>query len=69
MGVMSLRLRRMIRQHQNRLFSLACNMLGSTAEAEDVVQDVLIKLWEHLPNLSADHVRPWLLRVTRTPDG
>ncbi|MDJ0654174.1 MAG: sigma-70 family RNA polymerase sigma factor [Xanthomonadales bacterium] len=62
---MSLRFRRAIRQHQNRLFSLACNMLGSSAEAEDVVQDVLIKLWEHLPDLSADHVRPWLLRVTR----
>ena len=59
------RFRRLVKQHQDRLYSLALHMLGNSAEAEDVVQDTLIKLWHQLPNLENERIRPWLLRVTR----
>ncbi len=62
---MSVQFRRLVRRHQHRLFSLAAHLLGNTAEAEDVVQDVLVKLWQHLSSLDAERVRPWCLRVTR----
>ncbi len=62
---MSFRFRRLVREHQNRLFSLAAHLLGNTAEAEDVVQDVLVKLWQHGSGLEAERIRPWCLRVTR----
>lgn len=62
---MSLKFRRLVRAHQDRLFSLAAHLLGNTAEAEDVVQDVLVKLWQHLDGLAPERIRPWCLRVTR----
>lgn len=62
---MSVKFRRLVRAHQDRLFSLAAHLLGNTAEAEDVVQDVLVKLWQHLAELAPGRVRPWCLRVTR----
>ena len=37
------------------------------ASAEDIVQEIFIRAWRHLPRLSADDrpVRPWLYRVAR----
>jgi len=57
--------RKLVKQQQDKLFSLAARLLGSSAEAEDVVQDVLVKLWEHLPRLESERVIPWLIQVTR----
>ncbi len=64
-GVMKRRFRRLVKEHQGQLFSLAYHLLGNSAEAEDVAQDVLVKLWQHLAGLEAERVKPWLLRVTR----
>ena len=32
--------------HRDRLYRLALSLLGDSAEAEDVVQDVMLKAWE-----------------------
>ena len=40
-------------------------MLHSSAEAEDIVQDSLIKLWRHLPELEAGGELGWLITCTR----
>ncbi len=51
---------------KNKLFRFAMSMLKDEAEAEDVVQEVAIKLWkqrqdlEHIQNLEA-----WTMRLTR----
>ncbi|MBI5867593.1 MAG: RNA polymerase sigma factor [candidate division Zixibacteria bacterium] len=37
--------------------------MGSREEAEDITQDVLIKLWEHRSSMDRDRVLPWTLRV------
>ncbi len=63
--MMKFRFRRLVAEHQHRLYGLAVQMLGNPAEAEEVVQDALIKLWHHLEGLEAERVRPWLLTVTR----
>lgn len=62
---MKLRFRRLVHKHQRQMFALAYSLLGNSAEAEDVVQEVFIKLWEHLSGLEKSRVKPWLLRVTR----
>lgn len=50
------------------LLGVAQWMLNDSQEAEDVVQDVFVRLWQQ--DLSGDagdgRVVPWLLRVTRT---
>ncbi len=62
---MKRRFERLVDAHGGRLFQLARLMLGRDDEAEDVVQDTLIKLWSHLPRLDADDELPWLVTCTR----
>lgn len=48
--------------HRPILEALAYRMLGSAAEAEDVVQDAFVRALTHLPDDDRP-VRPWLVRV------
>jgi RNA polymerase sigma-70 factor (ECF subfamily) len=59
------RYKAMVEQCRHRIYSLAYHSLGSREEAEDVTQEVLIRLWEHLHELTDRHVLPWVIRVTR----
>lgn len=52
-------------KHGNRLYRTAIAILGSKAEAEDVVHDVFIKLFENPKDFaSPDHEIAWLIKVT-----
>ena len=57
--------RQWTRDHQDQAWSLARYLLRDNAEAEDVVQEAFIRLWEHRESMSDARVKPWLLRVTR----
>jgi len=51
--------------HGNRLYRTALAILGSKAEAEDVVQDTFIKLFERSQYFeSPNHEVAWLIKVT-----
>jgi RNA polymerase sigma-70 factor (ECF subfamily) len=54
-----------LERHQRRVFSFAWYMLAHREEAEDVMQEVFIRLWRHPDVLDTDGVETWLLRVTR----
>lgn len=47
------------------MLQLSRFMLQTDSEAEDVVQDVLIKLWDHLPGLDDGSELGWLITCTR----
>lgn len=47
------------------MFSYACYALGSREEAEDVTQDVFIRLWDHWSELNQEAVTGWIIRVAR----
>ncbi len=54
------------REHAPRLLSLARFILGEEHEAEDVVQETLLKAWARWEDGEVrDHALPWLLRVAR----
>lgn len=56
---------RAARQYGNTMFRVAVHGLKSAADAEDVVQTVLLKLYERpQPFESDEHLKHWLLRVT-----
>lgn len=57
--------RTLVNQHQRRVYSLAHHMLGDAQEAEDVTQEVYIRLWKRMDWVVLDEARPWLLHVTR----
>lgn len=53
-----------IREYQNRLFVAAFSICKNATDAEDVVQDTIIK-YHHCKNdfKNEEHIRAWLLRV------
>jgi RNA polymerase sigma-70 factor (ECF subfamily) len=51
---------------KNKLFRFAKSFLKSEAEAEDAVQEVLIKLWDQRESLDrVNHLEAWCMRVMR----
>lgn len=48
-------LREMIARHGKALQRIAFRMTGDAHEAEDIVQEALLRLWDHAPALAAKH--------------
>jgi RNA polymerase sigma-70 factor (ECF subfamily) len=54
-----------VKRNEDRLFRTAAAIMGGKADAEDIVQDVFVKLFEKRPPFeSAEHETAWLIRVT-----
>ena len=54
-----------ISRNQDKVLRTALAILKSTADAEDVVQDVFVTLYEKQPQFDSEtHETAWLLRVT-----
>lgn len=62
---MRLRFRRLVSQHQHRLFTLAAHILGNRGEAEEIVQEAFIKLWNNMDRVDKRKTGAWLAQVTR----
>lgn len=54
-----------VERHQRRVFTFARYLLSNREEAEDVTQEVLVKLWDKGDAVADDALESWLLRVTR----
>lgn len=55
---------RLYRLHVDRIFSLCTRMLGDRVVAEEVTQDVFVRVWEKLPQFRAESAfGTWLHRV------
>jgi len=54
-----------VSEHRDRIFTFAFYTLRHREDAEDVTQDVLIRLWRFRRRLDEGRVGAWLSRVTR----
>jgi RNA polymerase sigma-70 factor (ECF subfamily) len=54
-----------VQRHRRRVYSFARYLLSNREEAEDVTQEVLLRLWRHQNGLDEERLGAWLLRVTR----
>jgi RNA polymerase sigma-70 factor (ECF subfamily) len=54
-----------VERHQRKVYTFARYYLGNPEEAEDVTQEVLVRMWRQWRKLDAERLGPWLLRVTR----
>jgi RNA polymerase sigma-70 factor (ECF subfamily) len=52
-------------RHADEIYRYARSLLANETDAEDATQEVLLRLWNHLPSLKLFHIRAWLLRTTR----
>lgn len=57
--------RKLTEQFRDRVYTYALYSLQRPEEAEDVTQDVLVKLWKHHEGLEPERLAPWVMRVTR----
>ncbi|MCP4655869.1 MAG: RNA polymerase sigma factor [bacterium] len=55
----------LVSRHRDRIFTFAFYSLKNREDAEDVTQEVLIRLWKHRHRLADDYLTAWILRVTR----
>ena len=54
----------LVERHQSRLFTLAARVLGSRQDAEDAVQEALVRAWLALPRFRGDaRFSTWLYRI------
>ncbi|MBQ9934517.1 MAG: RNA polymerase sigma factor [Lachnospiraceae bacterium] len=51
-------------QYSEHVFRLACSFLGSPVDAEDMVQDVFLKVYEKQCNIDKGKEKAFLLKVT-----
>lgn len=54
-----------VERHQRRVLTLARYLLSHREEAEDVTQEVLIRMWNSGGRVAPERLEAWLLRVTR----
>lgn len=55
---------RAVEQYQNSIYRLSLHALGNSADAEDMVQEVFLRLFRTDKAFDSDeHLRRWLLRV------
>ena len=52
-------------QHRQRIYSFAYYSLRAREDAEDVTQEVFIKLWQHWQKVDHGKLGAWLMRVAR----
>lgn len=55
---------RVVMEQKDRIFSYASLMLRDRAEAQDVAQDALIRLWNHRREVEDEGAHRWLRRTT-----
>ena len=56
---------RLVRQYIDMVYRVAFNYIKSTADAEDITQNVFLKLIQEKKHFENDeHVKYWLIRVT-----
>ncbi len=51
----TLALREVIARHSGRLHRIAWRMTGDAQEAEDIVQEAMLRLWDQAPRIAARH--------------
>lgn len=53
------------RRFKDRLRAFALRRVGSAADADDIVQEVLVRLLEHRERIESDRLAPWIFTTAR----
>ncbi|HEX5133466.1 MAG TPA: sigma-70 family RNA polymerase sigma factor [Candidatus Krumholzibacteria bacterium] len=62
---MSHEFQRLAREHGGKIYSYALHTLRCREDAEDVTQEVLIRLWKHRETIDPERVHGWVMTVAR----
>ena len=56
---------KLLQEHKDRVFGYAVYLLRNPEDAEDVVQEVFVKLWNHWEEIDRKRAIGWLMKVAR----
>jgi len=62
---MSRDFRKLADEYSGRVYTYALYSLRRREDAEDVTQEVLVRLWRHRDGIRSELVGPWVMRVAR----
>lgn len=54
-----------VNRYKDLIFNQAHYFIGNRPDAEDITQEVLIKLWHNLHQIKTKAVKAWIFKVTR----
>ncbi len=54
----------LIKQYKNSIYSYALYMLKNRMDADDVTQEVLIRIWKHDDRFNIGAARTWIMKTT-----
>ena len=54
----------LIKQHKDKIFNYSLYMLRNRMDAEDVTQEVMIKVWKNINKFNFYAARAWIMRTT-----
>lgn len=54
----------LFQKYKNDIYNYSVYMIGNRFEAEDVVQDVLIKIWENIDKFNMLSAKAWIIKTT-----
>lgn len=56
--------RKLAEEHRHRIYTFAYYSLRSREDAEDVTQEVLLRLWKHRAEIDPSRAGAWVMKVT-----
>lgn len=60
-----IRFKKLINKYKNLVYNQAFYFTSNHEDAEDISQEVFLKLWNHLDSVKTATAKSWLLKVTR----
>ena len=54
----------LIEQHRNKIFNYSLYMLRNHMDAEDITQEVMIRIWQNINKFNFLAARAWIMRTT-----
>ncbi|MGA7837280.1 MAG: RNA polymerase sigma factor [Ignavibacteriaceae bacterium] len=60
----SLKFEILIKQYKNNIYNYALYMMKNRMDADDITQEVFIKIWNNINNFNIKSAKSWILRTT-----
>lgn len=60
----NLKYKLLLKQYKNKVYSYSIYMLGNRMDADDVTQEVLIRLWKNIDNFNMNAAGSYIMKMT-----
>ena len=63
--IRELKFKMLCQRHSDDVYRFSRSILGNAEDAEDATQEILLKLWRNVSDVSTVHARGWIMKTTR----